>query len=79
MRRTIRLATFVLTSSALAACSSPTAPSAAVCTRAESVLGNCATKDYVNPAGDYVNPAGDYVNPAGDYVNPAGSLVKGSN
>ncbi|HSA56510.1 MAG TPA: hypothetical protein VLE53_12455 [Gemmatimonadaceae bacterium] len=79
MRRTIRLATFVLTSSALVACSSPTAPAAAVCTRAEVVLGACVNKDYVNPAGDYVNPAGDYVNPAGDYVNPAGSYIKPAN
>lgn len=77
MRRTIRLATFVLASSALVACSSPTAPAPAACTRAEMVLGSCANKDYVNPAGDYVNPAGDYVNPAGDYVNPAGSIVRG--
>lgn len=79
MRRTIRLATFVLTSCALAACSSPTAPTAAECTRADVVLGSCANKDYVNPAGDYVNPAGDYVNPAGDYVNPAGNVIRGSN
>jgi hypothetical protein len=69
MRRTIRLAVFVASSAALAACTSPTAPAPQACrSNAKIPYSSCPTKDYVNPAGDYVNPAGDYVNPAGNRV-----------
>lgn len=70
MRRTIRLVVLVAVTSALAACTSPTAPAQFTCQNAKVPYATCANKDYVNPAGDYVNPAGDYVNPAGNVVRP---------
>lgn len=71
MRRTLRLAVFAASALALAACSSPTAPSRAACLNAKIPYASCPNADYVNPAGDYVNPAGDYVNPAGNVISPS--------
>ena len=62
MRRFLLVVGTFVPSAVFAACSSPTAPSAAP----EACLANgkvpyagCANKDYVNPWGDYVNPWGD--------------------
>jgi hypothetical protein len=66
MARVIRLAVFVATTGALAACASPTAPSPLACNQAKIPYASCPTKDYINPNGDYINPNGDYINPNGD-------------
>jgi hypothetical protein len=71
MRRSIRTLLFVTASATVAACSSPTAPSApAACLDAKIPYAACPNKDYINPLGDYINPLGDYINPLGNVVNP---------
>jgi hypothetical protein len=62
MRRFLLVVGTLIPVATLAACTSPTAPSA----ESERCLANgkvpyasCANKDYVNPWGDYVNPWGD--------------------
>lgn len=67
MRRVVRLVSTLIPFVALAACVSPTAPSATSpsCTAGKVPYATCVNPDYVNPLGDYVNPLGDYVNPLG--------------
>ena len=68
MRRFLFVVGTFSTVATLAACASPTAPSAdsTQCLAGKVPYARCANTDYVNPWGDYVNPWGDYVNPWGD-------------
>ena len=61
MNRVTRIATLVLVTSSLAACSGgPTAPTSVKCNPRS---GQCINQDFVNPHVDFVNPHVDFVNP----------------
>jgi hypothetical protein len=67
MRRLLRVVTTLIPVAALAACASPTAPTAesTPCLAGKVPYATCVNKDFVNPLGDFVNPLGDFVNPLG--------------